>query len=255
MSEQLVRYRADRDAFGHMLMDYHQTGEAVEIIEREDGYMDASKMGPPVYFAPFEDWSGHLREAVTRLAPGRVLDLGCGAGRLELHLQAQGVEVTGIDNSPLAVEVCKQRGVKDARLLSITQIGPQLGMFSNVVMLGNNWGLMGSFKRARWLLQKLRRITTPDALILAETNDPYGTESPYHLAYQAYNRERGRMSGQLRLRVHYKNHISTWFDYLIVSKAEMEEIVQGTGWRLREVILSEGSNYVGVLEKSAVMHA
>jgi SAM-dependent methyltransferase len=187
---------------------------------------------------------------MTRLAPGRVLDLGCGAGRLELYLQAQGVEVTGIDNSPLAVEVCKQRGVQDARLLSVTQIGPQLGVFANVVMLGNNWGLMGSFKRARWLLRKLHRMTTPEGRIIAESNDVYATQNPIHLAYQAYNRERGRMSGQLRLCVHYTVHVSPWFDYLIVSKVEMEQIVQGTGWKVKEYINSEGSNYVVVLEKS-----
>ncbi len=249
MSKPAALDGANRDAFGRMLMDYLLRGEANEVVEREDGFIGASRMGPPTYFAPYEEWRAHEQQAMTRLVPGRVLDVGCGAGRLGLYLQSQGFEVVGIDNSPLAVEVCRMRGVKDARLLSVTQIGSQLGMFANIVMLGNNWGLMGSFQRARWLLRKMHRMTTPEARIIAETNNPYGTEAAYHLAYHAYNRQRGRMSGQLRIRVRYLTSISTWFDYLMVSKEEMAELVQGTGWRIHEILDSEGSNYVAILEK------
>jgi len=35
-------------------------------------------------------------------------------------------------------------------------------------------------------------MTSPGARIIAESNDIYKTDSPYHLAYQAYNREKGR---------------------------------------------------------------
>ena len=45
-------------------------------------------------------------------------------------------------------------------------------------------------------------MTSPNARIIAETHDIYQTDNPIHLAYQAYNRELGRMSGQLQLRVH-----------------------------------------------------
>lgn len=249
MSKQMALDGANRDAFGRMLMDYLARGEANEVVEREDGFIGASRMGPPTYFASYEDWRVHEQQAMQRLVPGRVLDVGCGAGRVGLHLQAQGYEVVGIDNSPLAVEVCLKRGVKDARLLSVTQIGPQLGQFANIVMMGNNWGLMGSFKRAHWLLRKMHRMTTPEARIIAESNNPYGTEAAYHLAYHAYNRQRGRMSGQLRIRVRYLTSISPWFDYLMVSKEEMAEIVRGTGWRIIETIDSEGSNYAAVLAK------
>ena len=141
----------DRDAFGHMLLDYYNTQEAYEIIEREDGYTDASPSCEH-YFAEYDQWWDYEREALNYLVPGAVLDLGCGAGRAELHLQKLGYEVTGIDNSPLAIQVCQMRGVKDARVIPVTQVRRGLGIFGNILMLGNNWGLMGNFSRARWLL-------------------------------------------------------------------------------------------------------
>jgi SAM-dependent methyltransferase len=247
MSDQIAKMRADRDAMGHELMDGLETGVVNEVIERDDGYIGGLETRG--YYAEFADWPVIEQEAMTCLRPGRVLDLGCGAGRVELYLQQQGFEVTGIDNSPLAVEVCRLRGVKDARLLSITQVGPQLGRFDNILMMGNNWGLMASMKRARWLLRKFYKLTSPQARIIAHSSDVYNTTNPVHLAYHAWNRMRGRMSGQIRMRVRTGIHRSPWFDYLMVSKDEMVEILTGTGWQIHRYIDSDGPGYIAVIEK------
>jgi SAM-dependent methyltransferase len=248
MSDLIATYKADRDAFGHMLLDYLNGEEAMEIIERGDGFIDPND-GCKLYFSEFKDWSACEQEALRCLLPGRVIDLGCGAGRMELYLQSQGIEVVGIDNSPLAIEVCRQRGVKEARLLSVTRVSSELGSFDNILMMGNNWGLMANRRRARWLLVKFYRLTSFPARIIAASNDVYHTDSPYHLAYQAYNREMGRMSGQIRMRVCYRLYRSPWFDYLMVSRDEMKEILTGTGWQVKRFIDSPGSTYVEVIEK------
>ncbi len=239
----------EKDAFGKLMMAFHLGQEVVEIIEREDGFISAGRMGPPTYFSPFETWAPRLQQAMSYVQ-GRVLDLGCGAGRVPLYLQSQGLEVVGIDNSPLAIEICKQRGVHDARQLSITQVDSRLGVFDTITMLGHNFGLFGSLQRARWLLRRWHKITSPHARIIAESNDPAGTTNPVHLAYHAYNLQRGRMRGQLNLRVRYENIKGPWFDYLIVSPAEMQDILVGTGWGLREILTDpETTSYVALLEK------
>jgi hypothetical protein len=71
--------------------------------------------------------------------------------RVALELQARGREVVGIDSSPLAVEVARRRGVRDARVLPFEQVGPALGRFDTVVMYGNNFGLFGGEAKARRL--------------------------------------------------------------------------------------------------------
>jgi hypothetical protein len=55
------------------------------------------------------------------------------------------------------------------------------------------------------------------------------------------------MSGQLRLRVRYRDYASSWFDYLIVSPEELDALVDGTGWRVRRVIQGEPL-YVAVVD-------
>jgi hypothetical protein len=57
------------------------------------------------------------------------------------------------------------------------------------------------------------------------------------------------MSGQLRIRARYKKHATTWFDYLMVSKPEMEKIVEGTGWKINHYIDSDTSCYIAIIDK------
>jgi SAM-dependent methyltransferase len=237
------------DAYGQEIYAYWQgRRDVVEIIERDDGLMDVSA-GPAAYFAAFDEWPPEQQEAM-KLVRGRVLDVGCGAGRVSLYLQAQGHEVIGVDVSPLAIEVCRQRGVRELRLMSITQINSSLGVFDTIVMLGNNFGLFGNFRRARWLLRRWHAMTSPEARILAQTLDPYDTGNPDHLAYHVLNRQRGRMGGQTRIRVRFKKSVGPWFDYLFVSRDEMRDIVAGTGWHLATTLDSDmGPMYIAVLEK------
>jgi hypothetical protein len=95
-------------------------------------------------------------------------------------------------------------------------------------MLGNNFGLFGNFNKARKLLKKFNKMTSRNALIIAESNDPYATTNPDHLEYHQINRIKGRMAGQVKIRIRYKKIKSRWFDYLLVSKQEMEKILDGT---------------------------
>src|SRR5919198_3661062 len=242
------RLRKNEDAYGRLILQYLEEGEGIEIVEREGGFIDASRYGPAAYFFPFRRWPKAERRAL-RLARGRVLDVGCGAGRVALELQERGHEVVGIDLSPLAVEVARRRGARDVRELPVTKVDRGLGRFDTIVMFGNNFGLMGSQRRAPWLLRRFRSIANEGARILAESVNPYKTDDPAHLAYHERNRRRGRMAGQLRIRVRYRELATPWFDYLLVSPAECEEILDGTGWRLRRTLPGDGGLYVAVIEK------
>ncbi len=237
----------EKDAFGHEIYAHFQGKDVVEIVERDDGFISTSG-GPKTYFADFEDWHT-IEQQGMQSARGRTLDIGCGAGRVPLYLQAKGLQVVGIDNSPLALEVCKQRGVKDTRALPITQISSKLGTFDTIVMFGNNFGLFANPKRARWLLRRFYALTSTDGRIIAGSNDPYQTDNPDHLAYHEYNRQRGRMAGQVRIRVRYHKIIGPWFDYLMVSQEEMKTLLAGTGWHVAKFIPSESSFYIAIIEK------
>ncbi len=182
-----------QDSYGRIVWDHLHRKPTTETVERDDGWIAVSG-GAPSYFAGFKNWPQLQREAM-QFVRGRVLDVGCGAGRCCLYLQKRGHQVVGIDVSPLAIKTCRQRGVNDARVLPFTQVNRALGRFDTILMMGNNFGLFGSWRRARWLLRRLHALTSPNARIVAESINVYQTKDPDHLRYQRWNRQRGRMSG------------------------------------------------------------
>jgi SAM-dependent methyltransferase len=238
------------DAFGHELHDYYQGKEVVELIERDDGFIDGTSAAPAVYFRPYDEWPAFEKQAVD-LARGKVLDIGCGAGRHALYLQQQGLDVLGIDVSPLALEVCRQRGLRKTMLMPVTAVSSRLGTFDTILMMGNNFGLFANRVRARWLLRRWHRLMSEQGRIIAASNDPYQTDDPVHLAYHKRNLARGRMAGQIRLRVRYRRLKGLWFDYLMVSQVEMRQLLLGTGWEVVRFIDSDTPSYFAIIEKTA----
>lgn len=238
-----------RDAYGHALWDYLRgKGRGYEVVERDDGYVDVSG-GRAMYLADYRGWPPRHRRAMA-YAQGRVLDVGCGAARHALYLQRKGMDVLGIDTSPLAVKVCRRRGLKNVKVMSLNQVGPALGTFDTVLMLGNNFGLFANPERAKRLLRRLHRTTSRDARIIAESVDIYQTDNPFHFRYQRRNRQRRRMAGQVRMRVRYQKYATPWFDYLFVSRREMTRLLAGTGWAVKRCIPPRGPLYIAVIVKS-----
>ena len=116
-------------------------------------------------------------------------------------------------------------------------------------MYGNNFGLVASAPKARRLLRRFHRFTSERGRIVAESRDVSQTDDPAHLAYQDRNRTRGRMPGQIRLRVRYRELATPWFDYLMVSPDELADLLVDSGWTISRVLESEDT-YVAILEKS-----
>lgn len=239
----------NRDAYGQQIWAFLNSGSVLEIVERDDGYVNAGPTNAS-YFADLRHWSKPERRAI-RYARGRTaLDVGCGAGRVALHLQAKGFRVIAIDSSPLAVKTARTRGVKDVRLLPFENISTlPANIVDTVIMFGNNFGLFGSRSRASRLLRQLHRITRDGAVLLAHSLDPYQTDEPSHLKYQRLNRRRGRMPGQIRIRIRYQQWIGPWFDYLLVSPAEMSAIVDGTGWAVDRFFTVDNPRYTALIRR------
>ncbi|NIO37141.1 methyltransferase domain-containing protein [Candidatus Bathyarchaeota archaeon] len=240
--------KPEEDAFGQKLWAAYKGEEVFEIVERDDGYIDAMKIKG--YFADFQDWSPAEQKAMDYVR-GRVLDIGCGAGRHALYLQKKGLDVLGIDVSPLAVKVCKSRGLRKAIVMSIEEVDFERNSFDTIIMMGNNFGLLGSFKNARRLLKRFHEMTSQNAITVASTRDPYKTDNQAHLAYHKQNKKKGRMAGQVRIRSRFRKYVGRWFDYLMVSKEEVKQILEGTGWNTKKIIEFKEPNYIAIIQKTS----
>jgi SAM-dependent methyltransferase len=248
------------DVFGEMIRDAYavRTGigprplaggrmprPVIEVIERDDGLIN----GAPVdhYLAEPADWQPHDHRAL-RLCRGHVLDIGVGAGRTAVELQRRGMAVTGLDTSAGAIDISRRRGLRDTVLNTVDAYASASARYDTFLLLGNNLGLIESAERAPVLLDALARLANPGARIIAQGTDPYGTTDPVHVAYHRRNRERGRMGGQLRLRLRYRLLATEWFDYLNCSVEELAALLEGTRWALKSVDDTDRPYYLAVME-------
>jgi SAM-dependent methyltransferase len=248
------------DVFGEMIRDAYavRTGigprplaggrvprPIIEIIERDDGLIN----GAPAdhYLAEPAEWQPHDHRAL-RLVRGAVLDIGAGAGRTALELQRRGTAVTGLDTSAGAIEVARRRGLRDTVLNTVDSYARSTARYDTFLLLGNNLGLIEGRERAPAFLAALAELARPGARIIAQGTDPYGTTDPVHVAYHQRNRDRGRLGGQLRLRLRYRLVATEWFDYLNCSVEELEGLLVGTRWRLESVDIEDRPYYLAVME-------
>jgi SAM-dependent methyltransferase len=248
------------DVFGEMIRDAYavRTGigprplaggrtprPVIEVIERDDGLIN----GAPVdhYLDQPADWPPHDHRAL-RLCRGAVLDIGVGAGRTALELQRRGMAVTGLDTSAGAIAVARQQGLRDTVLNTVDEYAHGPARYDTFLLLGNNLGLIESRERALVFLAALATLARPGARIIAQGTDPYGTSDPVHVSYHQRNRARGRLGGQLRLRLRYRLLATDWFDYLACSPAELESLLAGTAWRLTSIDDTDRPYYLAVME-------
>lgn len=248
------------DVFGEMIRDAYavRTGvgprplaggrvprPVIEVIERDDGLIN----GAPAdhYLDEPDEWQPHDHRAL-RLCRGHVLDIGTGAGRTAVELQRRGMAVTGLDTSRGAIEIARRRGLRDTVLNTVDAYASASARYDTFLLLGNNLGLLESPERAPVFLQALARLANPGARLIAQGTDPYGTTDPVHVAYHRGNRERGRLGGQLRLRLRYRLLATEWFDYLNCSPVELERVIAGTRWRLKSIDTEDHPYYLAVME-------
>jgi SAM-dependent methyltransferase len=242
--------RDSEDALGQMYRDFlADRAGPTPLLERGDGHVGTA-LGADVFFAGYDAWPPEER-SVFDAVRGRVLDVGCGAGRHCLTAQDRGLEVVGIDISPGAVQVCRRRGVHDARLLPLSGIDAHLGRFDTVLMMCGNFGLPGTATSTTRFLELLHGMTTNGGRIILDSDDPYREPDQADLAYMAQNQSNGRMPGQVTIRLRYGVRVTPWFDLLCVSPTELEQIASRTGWRISALVEGEPPTFYAVLDKVA----
>jgi ubiquinone/menaquinone biosynthesis C-methylase UbiE len=109
-----------------------------------------------------------MQELIKRgeLVGKRVLDVGCGTGRLAAALHELGSRVWGVDASPEMVAEARKRGV-NAKVARAEQLPFKEGWFERAVL----WLTVHLLDRPR-AFGELRRVLAPEGRIVIATFDP-----------------------------------------------------------------------------------
>ncbi|MGH3826920.1 MAG: class I SAM-dependent methyltransferase [Pseudonocardiaceae bacterium] len=196
------------------------------------------------YLAPPEKWWPTDVLACER-AVGRVLSIGCGAGRHALALAHAGHEVVGVDPSLDAVAVARRRGV-DARVGGLGDLPEGLGAFDTFLLAGGGLHLLGVLDNVAAALAELAEVANQGAWLIGTSTLADEADDP---ATAAAAPDRVRY----RLRVEHGAQRTEWSEWgyaAEVTPRQLDRLVTGTGWAIEEITEAR-SLHEGIYDLSA----
>ncbi len=121
------------------------------------------------YYRPDHQELPEIEVRALTLCRGRALDLGAGAGRHALELQRRGLPVTALDVAPEAIEVMRERGVRDPRCGSLEAVEGE--KFGSILLLMHGIGVVGTLDGLAAFLESSRDLLDDGGQIICDSAD------------------------------------------------------------------------------------
>jgi len=156
-------------------------------------------------------------------ARGRILDVGCGAGRILKFLQQRGHDAHGSDIAPGAVQACVERGVRNVWVGSHAD-EDQHGIYNTVLLLNRVLATAGSLEGIVGLLRRCGSWTGPEGIVIfdsLEIRPELANDGPGVL--------------KMLLRFKYDGAVSEEWPYVHIGSEVAERLVREAGWEVMGV--------------------
>lgn len=226
------------DIFGKIYLDaYNKKNKKYTLLSKGE-ILDERNIS--VYMDKFKDWA-KIEKEILRKIKGKVLDLGAGTGRHSIYLQNKGCEVHSIELSPKALEVMRRVGIKNIYLLDWMKIDKKFKdkKFDFVLMMFNNFGMLGNEKNIKKILKKVEKVTERNGKFVISNVDPTKFDSPDVCKFPAQMKYRGKLGKE--------------FQMILVSPKYLERILKDSNWKIKKIGYCDNefyAAYVAVLEKN-----
>ncbi|MBT8179594.1 MAG: class I SAM-dependent methyltransferase [Eudoraea sp.] len=233
------------DLYGQALQDY-QDGNYTEDLVTYSSLEQEDLLPLPHLFRNFAEMP-QLEQVALQGCKGSVLDVGCGAGSHSLYLQDQGFEVTALDASPGAIDVCRKRGIKNTVVADIhTYSGTH---FDTILLLMNGIGIAGKVNKLGDFLEHLKTFLKPGGQILADSTDilyMYEEEDgsyriPAHKDYY----------GELNFAIGYQGKRDNPFPWFYIDFILLRDIAEAHGFSCELLYSGDHYDYLARLSKKA----
>jgi SAM-dependent methyltransferase len=236
------------------LLDHHRDGRPRRVTAlRADGV--EFEIETDEYFT-LDGELAVLDRLALDAARGRVLDVGAGSGRHALALQARGCEVVAIDVSPTCIELCRARGVQDARVYDVLTLpkttdeegddadvevaARRLGRFDTIFFGMQTIGVAGGVAPLRELLVRLRAHLRPGGVVLADSSE-------LREAWDGDRLDRSPARGEIVLETRYRGLRGEPFPWLYLAEADLAAIAGEAGFDAEVLGRVPGGEYLVAL--------
>jgi SAM-dependent methyltransferase len=231
-----------KDLFGKAIFDF-QTNNSPEDLITETNISESDEMSVAYLFRSYNEMP-QLEQKALQLAKGKVLDVGCGAGSHSLRLQNdRNLDVTSIDISPKAIQACKLRGLKNARVQDMLTLENE--KFDTILLLMNGTGIFGTLAATPTFLQKLKSLLNRNGQILIDSSDiiymfDQDDDGAYEIPANGYY-------GELTFTVSYKNETETTFPWLYLDYNTLQNAALANGLACELILEGEHFDYLARL--------
>ena len=231
------------------LLDHHRDGRPRRVKAlRADGL--EFEIETEEYFTLEGELSELDQQAIARSC-GRVLDVGAGAGRHALALQAKGCEVVAIDVSPTCVALCRERGVRDVRELDVmslaartgsggTALEESLGRFDTIFFGMQTVGVAGGVMPLRRLLAGLQRFLQPGGAVIADSSE-------LRDAWDGDDADRSPTRGEIVLETRYRGLRGEPFPWVYMAEEDLAVVAREAGFELETLGRVASGEYLVLL--------
>lgn len=232
-----------KDLFGKAMFDF-QTNNSPEDIITETTISEEDEMSVDYLFRSYNEMP-KIEQKALQLATGKILDVGCGAGSHSLSLQNdRNLEVTSIDISEKAIETCKLRGVKNAKVQNILDFEGE--KFDTIILLMNGVGIFGKLENCNKYLSKLKSLLKEGGQILLDSSD---------IIYMFDEDEDGGKwipsnndyYGELVFNISYKGEKEEPFDWLYLDYNTLQNAAVANGLKCELILEGEHYDYLAKL--------
>ncbi|WP_286966303.1 class I SAM-dependent methyltransferase [Flavobacterium sp. UBA4854] len=232
-----------KDLFGKAIFDFYTKNSPEDIIT-ETSISEEDEMSVEYLFRSYNEMP-KIEQKALQLAKGKILDVGCGAGSHALSLQNErNLEVTAIDISKKAIETCRLRGIKNAKVENVLDFEGE--KFDTILLLMNGTGIFGQLKNCNKYLSKLKSLLNPDGQILIDSSD---------IIYMFDEDEDGGKwipsendyYGELVFNISYKGEKEEPFDWLYLDYNTLQNAAIANGFNCELILEGEHYDYLAKL--------
>ncbi|RKS53883.1 methyltransferase family protein [Gillisia mitskevichiae] len=236
--------KAGIDVFGKAISSFYYYKDETPILVHSPDF-DDDEILVPYLFRDFKEMPA-LEKAALEKASGKILDVGCGAGSHALYLQNEKkLQVTAIDISEGALEICEKRGIKDVRNIDYFKLKNE--KFDTILLLMNGTGIIGKLEHLDNFFQHSKTLLAKNGQILIDSSD---------LSYLFDPDEDGGIwidpdapyYGELNFRISFKGEHSTEFPWLYLDYNSLALAAEGNNFSCEIVKKGEHYDYLAILK-------